>query len=488
MAQEKSIFKNTIYSIVLRVFNLVVPILIGAYPISIFGSNLMGISNTSETYYVIFLMFAQFGIYNYALREISRIRNNKKKVEQLFTTFFVLTIITHIIVTVVFFMYIRSKFQGQFIYYVLLVYVFNMFQDIFYIEWINEALENYNFITIKSIIVRSIYVVLLLTLVKTKDDFMIYVWLNTFCLVSNNLISYVYIKKQFKFDFSNLKIKKHIKPLLSIMVISNVTILYTRLDLLFLSRVGNGDYSIVSIYNTPQLMVNLINPFILAIIAVTIPRLSNIIAEKGEEEYQKLLNKITTIYYMFLFPIAIGLLLYSKEAIMIYTYKERFEYIDSIFVLQVFSIYLMVLGMQSIFTDQIMYVKKKEKILFKYILICGAINVILKISLYKLGILTPASAAITTLISSVILITLEYIYIRSVLKIDYNIFEWSKIKYLVYSSIFIPITLMIRALDLGLLKTAIVGILLNGMVYIVLLYITKDKAFFGILNKLRRKK
>ncbi|MDY5911577.1 MAG: oligosaccharide flippase family protein [Inconstantimicrobium porci] len=488
MPKEKSIFKNTLYSIALRVFNLVVPIVVGAYPINIFGAGLMGTANYSETIYLYFMIFAGFGIYNYALREISRVRNNKKKVEQLFTSFFILTIITHLIVTAVYLIYTWTSFKGQFIYGVLLVYGFNMFQDIFYIEWINEALENYNFITIKSIIVRSIYVVLLLTLVKTKDDFMIYVWLNTFCLVANNLTSFIYIKKDFKFDFSKIEIKKHIKPLLFIMVIANATVLYTKLDELFLGWYGAGNYSAVSIYHVPQLMINIINPVILSIVAVTVPRLSNVIVEKGEEEYEKLLNKITTIYYMFLFPVGIGLSLYSKEVIALYTTSKYKEYIPAITVLQIFAIYLLVLGTQSIFTNQIMYVKKKENELFKFILVCGVLNFILKGILIKFGEFNPATAIGSTLISNFALIAMQYVFIRTKIKMNYNILEWSKIKYLIFSLIFIPVTMFIRSFDLGIIKTAIVGVTINAAIYMAILYFTRDKPFNLILSKILRKK
>ena len=62
MPNEKSIFKNTLYSIALRLFNLVVPIVVGAYPINKFGAGLMGTANYSETIYLYYMIFAGFGI------------------------------------------------------------------------------------------------------------------------------------------------------------------------------------------------------------------------------------------------------------------------------------------------------------------------------------------------------------------------------------------------------------------------------------------
>lgn len=483
--KEKSIFKNTIYSILLRIFNLVIPIVVGAYPLNIFGSDLIGTINYSEAIYAVFLAFAGFGIYNYALREISRVRNDRKKVRQLFTSFFVLGLVSHLIVFIAFFIFITLKFKGQFIYGVLLIYAFNMLQDAFYIEWINEAMENYNFITKKAIVVRSISVILLFTCVKTKEDFIIYALLNTFGFVANNLASYIYIRKEFKFDFSNLQIKKHLRSLIYILVIANALPWYVQIDKVLIGAYSHGTLGAVAFYNIPFLIISMINPMILAIVAVTVPRLSNIYYEQGNEAYEKLLNKVTTINFMFVFPIGVGLSLFAREAILLYA--RNTEYIGAIDVLKVFAIYLITLSIGSIFTNQIMYVKKQEKILFKFLLLCGAVNGILKVVLISLDALTPINAAITTMIANVILLIMQYVFIRKKLKMNYNIFSWEKLKYLVYSLAFIPVTFGIRLLNLNVLFTALVGIPINAIIYIAILYFTKDEILLLIWGKISHK-
>lgn len=486
MGKEKSIFKNTIYSILLRVFNLVIPIIVGAYPLNIFGSDLIGTINYSEGIYTMFLAFAGFGIYNYALREISKVRNDKQKVRQLFTSFFILGVITHLIVFIGFFTFITLEFKGQFIYGILLIYGFNMLQDVFYIEWVNEAMENYNFITKKAMLVRVVSIILLFTCVKTKEDFIIYALINTFGFVGNNLISYIYIRREYKFDFSNIQIKKHIKSLIYIMVIANALPWYVQIDKVLLGAYSHGTLGNVAFYNTPYLIISMINPMILAIVAVTVPRLSNIYYEQGNEAYERLLDKVTTINFMFVFPIGIGLSLFAKEAILLYARNN--EYIGAIGVLKVFAIYLITLSIGSIFTNQIMYVKKQEKVLFKFLLLCGVVNGILKVGLISLDMFTPVMAATSTMIANIILIIIQYAFIRKKLKMNYNIFTWEKLKYLVYSLLFIPVTFAVRLLHLNVLLTALVGIPINAMIYIGILYLTKDQILLLIWGKIRHKK
>lgn len=478
----KSIFKNTIYSILLRVFNIIIPIIIGAYPLRILGPDLVGRISYSESIYNYFMIFACFGIYNYALREMSKVRNDKKKLNQMFTNMFILGLISHIVVFILYLSYVLLNFNGKPQFWVLIVYGINMIQDIFYIEWVNEALENYDFITMKSIIIRIINIVLLLTLVKSKSDFYIYILLTTFTFIANNFTSFIYIKKRVKFDFSNIQIRTHIKFLVFILLISNANVLYTQLDKLMIGTY-NGEAQ-VAFYNLGQMIITLIHPMLLSVVYVTVPRLSNIV-ESSEEEYINLLNRVSKYYFAFMFPAAIGLYVLAKEAVLLYVGTQ---YIAAIPILKVFAIYLITIGIDSLFTNQIIYVRRQERYLVRFLLSCGALNLILKLILLKFNVLTPITAITTTLICNSLLITLEYIFIRKKLKIRFSIFQMDKIKYLFISLIFIPVTMLIKSFVSKMLLVALLGIMANGVIYILILFTIKDEILFSFIKKLWPKK
>ena len=76
---SKSISKNIIFKFLLNIFNVVVPIIIGPYVLRVLGPDLMGTINFSQTIYGYFFIFAGFGVYQYGLREISRVRDDKEK-------------------------------------------------------------------------------------------------------------------------------------------------------------------------------------------------------------------------------------------------------------------------------------------------------------------------------------------------------------------------------------------------------------------------
>lgn len=474
---NKSISKNVIFKFILNIFNIIIPILVGPYIARVFNPDLLGQVNLAESYIGYFYIFATFGIYQYGLREISKVRDDKEKLSSVFTSLFIITIITNLVTTLVYIIFVNYKFGGEASYSTFLILSFNLISNIFYTEWANEALENYDFITIKTIVVRIIYVVLLLALVKGADDFNSYLWLLVLSNIVNYAISFVYIKRSIPFRFKNIHIFRHIKPMFLVVVLSNSAILFTQLD-----KVMIGDYineASVSFYYMAQRIMTIISTMTLTVIHVTIPRLTNY-SEQNEDNYIGLLNKISKIYFCFLFPAALGMFVLSPEIIKIYGGDK---YLSAIYPMAAFSLYMVVTGIEGILSNQIIYVKRKEKNQVIMIFGCGILNLIMNNLLIKFNIFTPTTAILTTMVSYIVVVILEYTFIKYSMKVNFKIFSFDKMKYLYISLIFIPITFIIRSFVNNFLIIAALGILINGLVYIGILYFTKDEIFKMLFNK-----
>lgn len=480
MKTKNSITKNIFYKVLLTVFNMVIPLIIGPYASRVIGPTYMGRVYFSESIYSYFLIFATFGIYNYGLREISRIRDDKEKLNKLFTNLFVIGIICNLLVLAIYLLFIFFKFSYQPQFLVLLIYGFTLFSNIFYVEWMCEAIESFNFITIKTIIIRSIYVIFLLLLVKEPSDYIKYAVLNALLSFINYLTSFIYIKKNVMFDFSQLEFKKHLKPLFIIVIMSNASILYTQLDKILLgSYVGETS---VGYYNTSQMLANMINYLLLSIILVSIPRLSNVLASQSEKEYEYLLNKISKTYLVLLFPAAIGVLILSKEIILL---LFGYSYEQSSSVLKVFSISMIATGIDFLLVNSIFYVKRKEKLAMILVAFFGLINFVIKIILIKLNLFNHISAILTTTIVTLLLIIAEYIVIKLKMKVNINLFSIGKLKYLLISLLFIPVTFIIKLYLHKFIFIICCTIIVNVSLYILILFLTKDEIFYDILSKLK---
>ena len=475
---SKSIAKNALYKVLLNIFNIIMPVIIASYTFRVMTKELIGRYTAAYTIFNYFFIFAGFGIYNYAIRELSKVRENKKKMSQLFTSFFVIGLISNIVTLIAYGIFNFTVFKGTPVFEVHLILALNMVSNIFYIEWANEALENYGFITLKTIIVRLVYAILLFSTVKSSDDFLIYVFLTTFATFLNNIISYIYIKKGIGFDFSNIKIKRHIKFLLLVIIMSNGNVLYTQLDKVMLDHYV-GEVS-VAYYGVAHNVMSIINALVLSVVFVTIPRLSNIIASKDHQKYINLLNKITQTLFAFLFPVALGMFVLAEEIFVLF---GGGEYAGGGPVLKVFCVYMVSLGMEAILTNQVMYVNRREKQLVPMIFMAGFINLILNYLLLKLNVFNEVTAIATTTVSSYILVMTQYIYTRKVLNVRFNLFTMKNFRYLLYALTFLPISFMYKYLISNMYIYIVAIVLTSGIVYAFFLFITKDEIWNAVINR-----
>lgn len=475
----KSMSKNAIFKAMLNLFNIILPIMVIPLVTRAVGPELYGYMGYGDSLTAYFLIFASFGIYQYGLREISKVRDDETKLRQTFTSLCLFSFFTNIVVSIAYMAFVWVFYKDKPYMYTCMIMGFNLVFNMFYVEWVNEALENYDFIAIKTMVVRIIYSMLILLFVRNEGDFLFYLYLVVGFNFINNIISFIYVKRRIKFDFSNLQFAKHIRPMLYVVILSNTGVLYTQLDKIMIkSNVGTTD---VGYYYTAQRIMTIINTLMLTVIQVTMPRLSNYLGNESKDEYLVLLKRVIKIYFLFLFPASIGLLCLSKEAIFIF---GGAEFLPAVPVMVVFSIYMLTIGVESVIANQMIYLHGKERDDAILILIGGIINLVLNILLVVTGTFSMVTAIGTTLISNLIVIVLEYRLVRKVIKLDIHLFEYDNMKYLIYSLVFIPITFIIKRMVNNILIACVLEVGICGVVYLAILLITKDSTFIEMLDKI----
>ena len=477
--KQKTLFKNTIYKSILSLVNIVIPIIIGPYIVRLLDVELYGIYNRVFSEFQIFLAFASFGVYTFGIREISKIRNDKEKISKLFTNLFVISLLSNILVIAIYIIYALLSSSGitSIIY---LIMIIQFIANIFYVEFVNEALENYKFITVKSLIVKIIYFASLLLLVRNPDDIIIYSLIISLTVFLNNIISFIYAKSKIKFDFSKIKIKKYIKPLLAVLVITNVDLLYSQLDKVMLGKYVND--VAVTLYYIPYYIVSTLVSIPYAIINVSIPRLSYLLKNEGKEKYQEKLNNSISSLLFVIIPMCFGMLVLAEEIIFLYAGKE---YLTAIIPLMIACIVRIVISLESVMNNLIMYPNDQENRILKISLICGLLNLLMNYILVIFKIFNPATAMLTTGIAEIVLVTLHYIYSRKKLKLTLNIFTKNNIIYLILGLSFIPISYLIRLLNLNFIINLITIMITCIILYFVILYIRKDNNLMFILSKIK---
>ena len=148
---------------------------------------------------------------------------------------------------------------------------------------------------------------------------------------------------------------------------------------------------------------------------------------------------------------------------------------------------MLTIGVQGIISNQIIYLYKKETEDVKIFFICGIFNVAVNFILVLLNIFTPANSIMVTMISNVLVILLEYRLIKTKLKLDIKLFAFENMKYFYYSLMFIPITFFINKYVDSMVISCSLDVIICGLLYLIILLLTKDKVFFDVCDRCNRK-
>lgn len=481
MEKKNTLFKNTIYKSMLSMVNIVVPLVIGPYIMRLLDVDLYGLYNRVFADFQMFLAFASFGVYTLGVREISKIRNNKEKVSKLFTNLFVISFLSNILVLLIYLVFSISTSSGlaRTLY---LVMTIQIFANVFYVEFVNEALENYKFITIKSIIVKIIYFLAILLAVRNPNDIVIYAIVVSLTNFLNNIISFIYAKRRIKFNFSEIEIKKYIKPLVAVLIITNVDLLYGQLDRVMLGKYVS-DVS-VTIYYTAYYLVSTLSSIPYAIINVSIPRLSYLLKNDGKKIYEEKLNNSISSLLFIIIPMCLGVFVLSREVIILYAGKK---YIAAIVPLMIACITRIFISLESVMNNLVMYPNNREDRILKVSLACGISNLIINYLLVLFKIFSPLTALTTTGLVELTIFITHYIYARKKMNIDVQVFSKKNMTYILLSLLFIPISLIIRSLKLNFYINIIVIIMICSLMYFIVLYIKKDNNLLFVLDKFKGK-
>lgn len=481
MEKKNTLFKNTIYKSMLSMVNIVVPLVIGPYIMRLLDVDLYGLYNRVFADFQMFLAFASFGVYTLGVREISKIRNDKEKVSKLFTNLFVISFLSNMLVLIIYLIFslITSTGLAKVLYLVMSIQII---ASVFYVEFVNEALENYKFITIKSIIVKIIYFLAILLAVRNPHDIVIYAVIVSLTNFLNNIISFIYAKHRISFDFSKIQIKKYIKPLIAVLVITNADLLYSQLDRVMLGRYVSGVS--VTVYYTAYYLISTLSAIPYSIINVSIPRLSYLLKNEGKEIYEEKLNNSISSLIFIIVPMCLGVFVLSKEAIILYAGKK---YLMAIVPLMIACITRIFISLESVMNNLVMYPNNREDRILKVSLTCGISNLIINYLLVLFKIFSPLTALATTGLVELTIFIIHYTYARKKMNIDVRVFSKKNMTYILLSLLFIPISLIIRSLKLNFYINIIVIVIICSLMYFIVLYIKKDNNLLFILDKFKGK-
>ena len=491
----KNIKINALASLMVNILNIVFPLVTNPYLTRILSKSNYSYFNTANTWASFVIPLAAFGIYNYGIRSISKVKDDKSKINYVFSKLFYISIITSVTTTAIYFLFIDygTNIENlKILYYILGAQALFQFLNI---EWMNEAYENYTFILYKTLFIRIAMLVAIFTFVKTEDDIVPYALIMTATTILNYLLSFAWIKREVSFIKISMKeLLTSIKGLTTMLLLANANMLYTLLDSMFITNGNDNNY--ISYYTIASSIVMLIAGVLSGAINVSLPRLGYYLGKKDYKSYENLVNQGSSLFYFLIVPTSVGLTILGTYATVIYSSEK---YLEAGIVTSIFAIRTIVWAIELILGKQIIFINDYEGKLTTFYFIGGGVNILLNTILFINNIFKPEYYIGTTIVAESIVVMLEVLFIKK-----YNLINLKSIfntltKYSLISLGFIPIYYTFKLLfgvysyelTFKMIVMITFVIITSAVYYIGALSILKDTvisyAFNFIKNKIHRR-
>jgi len=471
--------KNFIYTVLLSIVNILFPVLSFPYASHVLGPAGIGKVQLAISFAQYFAMFAALGIPIYGIKEAAKHKDDPKKLSGVFTE---LTTIFFVASMILFAAYLLIIFSFPFFGSNRSLYIsagILVLMSFSYADWFFAGIEEFKGITVRSVLIKTISLVLLYSFVKTSADFEKYLFIIVFSILGNQILSFIMVFRKTNFSFLDIRFRKHMQPLFYLFSATLAASIYTILDTVLLGFLSND--KAVGLYTASVKLIKLTIPIVTSMGVILIPPISKGFSQNNLGEVKKLLDKSFNFLVFLSIPMALGLAILAPECIVIFSGKQ---FITGSTSMQILSVLPLLIGFGHFFCFQVLMPAGKNKEIFLSIIAgvftCLALNFILVPFLQEKG------ASIANIATELIVTITYYYFTRKYYSFRYN---WKFMIQSIISSVpFIPIIIGIRLMGLNMILVLVISIIVCSGAYIILqLLLFKNIFLLSFVEPLKNK-
>lgn len=208
------LIKNYLYNVFYQLFILIVPLITMPYISRVLGPTGSGINYLTSANTQYFILLGSLGITLYGNRQIAYLRDNKQRVSQAFWEIFLLRCLTTLVALSSFYIFVYFNHTYQWAYLMQSILIIATALDI---SWFFMGVENFKVTVSRNVIVKIFSILFIFTLVKTKNDVIIYIFILSLSQLLGNLALFPYLRHYINWpQWRQLQIWQHLRPSLAL--------------------------------------------------------------------------------------------------------------------------------------------------------------------------------------------------------------------------------------------------------------------------------
>lgn len=338
-----------------------------------------------------FLMVASLGIPTYGVRACAQVRDDKDKLSKVAQEIFIINLFMTILVMMTYIICISCipRFQTDKVLFQ--INGLNILLNMFGMNWLFQAVEQYDYITARSIAFKVLSVLLMFLLVHAESDYIVYSAITVFAAVGSNILNFIKSKSIINFHwYGNYSIKQHMKPIFILFAQSLAISIYTNLDTVMLGFMRT-DVD-VGLYNAAIKVKSVLTSVVTSLGTVLLPRMSYYLKQQRRNDFSNTVVKALNFTVSISLPLSVIFFVLAKDTMLFLAGKE-FE--GAIAALQISVIAIIPIGITNILGIQVLTASEKEKYVLFSVSLGAAVDFLLNMLLIPTHGSTGAALATT---------------------------------------------------------------------------------------------
>ncbi len=406
MQKQKSIKQNFIMNVILTTSSFLFPFITFPYVSRVLLPAGMGKVSFATSLISYFSMFAQLGIPTYGIRVCAKARDQREELTRTVHELLFLNLIMDVISYACLFaalLFIPRLLEDRSLY---LIMSATVFLTSIGVEWLYKALEQYTYITFRSLLFKVISLAAMFLLVHGQEDYVIYGAISIFASSASNVCNFINIHKYVDLKWmGGYRIRRHLGAVLTFFAMACATTIYTNLDVVMLGFMATD--ADVGYYNAAVKIKTILVSIVTSLGAVLLPRASYYIEHEMWDEFKKISGKAIHFVVLIGLPMALYFIIFARAGIH---FLSGSAYEASVLPMRVIMPTVFLIGITDVLGIQILVPLGKEKIVLR----SEIVGVVVDLALNAILIprLASTGAAIGTLVAEAAVLLVQYLFLQ----------------------------------------------------------------------------
>ena len=402
-----SLKKNFIMNALLTMSSFLFPLITFPYVSRILLPAGCGRVSFATSFVAYFNMIAQLGIPTYGIRACATVRDNRRALTETAQELLIINLLMGLFAYAALglcMVFVPRVAQDRALF---LVMSSTILLNAIGMEWLYKGLEQYTYITLRSVAFKFVALAALFLLVHREEDYLVYGAISILAASASNLLNFFHAHRYISLrPLGSYHLKRHMKAVMVFFAMACATTVYTNLDEVMLGFMTTD--AAVGYYHASVRIKSILVSIVTALGAVLLPRASYYIDHGMIDEFRAITRKALLFVLLTATPMTLYFIFYAREGILLLS-GSAFE--DAVLPMRIIMPTLLLIGITDVLGIQILIPLGEEKTVL-YSVSAGALTDLI-LNALLIPRFAAAGAATGTLAAECVVLAVQYAALRN---------------------------------------------------------------------------